>query len=313
MSARMLTSNNPDLYKPGLRKAYLSEVDDIPKQGRQWINIISGPNPGGQAGRNYFQDVQVASFGPWLPKPQGAPIQYDRIQEVGLVTYQPYTFGMGARVTMEAMDDELYGVMEKIATELAAAGAYQMENQFFRVLNSGAGTQGGTGFTATGFDSTALFSTAHPLKRGGTCANRATTDMDLSVTALEVAQELMQTTLSESGTPTPRTGEMLVVPPGLYYTAKELTQSELKPYTANNEINPVRGEQQFIQVNYLSDTDSWFLLAAKEKHDLNAWLRRDIDIEFGDDFDTGDLKLKGVFRLAAGHGDWRGSFGSYGA
>lgn len=314
MPARMMTSSNPDLYKPGLRKAYLSTVDSIPKEGRQFLNVIAGPNPGGQAGRNYFQDVQVASFGPWLPKPEGSPIQYDRIQEVGLVTYQPYTFGMGARVTMEAMDDELYGIMEKIASELGAAGSYQMENQFFRPLNSGAGTSGGTGFTATGFDSAALFSTAHPLKRGGTNANRATTDMDLSVTALEVAQDLMQTTLSESGTPDPRSGEVLIVPPALYWTAKELTSSELKPYTANNEVNPLYGEgMSMMMVHYLSDTDSWFLLARKERHDLNAWMRRDIDIEFGDDFDTGDLKLKGVLRMATGHGDWRGTFGSYGA
>lgn len=314
MPARMMTSSNPDLYRPGLRKAYLSTIDDIPKQGRQFLNVISGANPGGQAGRNFFEDVQVASFGPWIPKPEGSPIQYDRIQEVGLVRYQPYTFGLGARVTMEAMDDELYGVMEKIASELAAAGAYQMENQFFRPLNSGSGTQGGTGFTAAGFDDAALFSTSHSLQRGGTNSNRATTDMDLSVTALEIAQNLMQTTLSESGTPSPRQGEVLVVGPALYYTARELTGSELKPYTANNEINPIYDDGlQMMQVNYLSDPDSWFLLARKGKHDINAWIRRDIDIEFGDDFDTGDLKLKGVFRMATGHGDWRGAFGSYGA
>ena len=42
-------------------------------------------------------------------------------------------------------------------------------------------------------------------------------------------------------------------------------------------------------------------------------VRREIDIEFDGDFDTGDLKMKGVFRLATGHGDWRGTFGSQGA
>ena len=312
--ARMLTSNNPDLYKPGLRRVYLSAVADIPKEGRQILNVISGPSPGGQAGRNYFDDVQVASFGGFISKPEGEPIQYDRIQEVGTVRYQPFTFGLGARATMEAMDDELYGVMAKLARELGAAGGYTQEVQFFRPLNSGFGTTGGTGFTAAGFDSTALFSTAHPLKRGGTAANRATTDMDLSVTALEIAQDLMQTTVSESGTPDPRQGEVLVVPPQLCWTAKELTTSELKPYTANNEINPLYGEgMQMMMVHYLTDNDSWFLFARKDRHDVNTWIRREIDVEFDSDFDTGDLKMKGVFRLATGHGDWRGVFGSLGA
>jgi len=311
--ARMLTVNNPDLYKPGLRKVYLSAIADVPQEGRQILNVITGSNPGGQAGRHYFDDLQVASFGPFIGKPEGEPIQYDRLQEVGTVRYTPYTFGLGARATREAMDDELYGVMAKIARELGGAGAYAREVQYFRPINSGFGTTGGTGFTASGFDSTALFSTAHPLKRGGTNANRATTDMDLGVTALEIAQELMQTTLSESGTPDPRHGEVLVVGPSLYYTAKELTSSELKPYTANNEINPLYGEQQFIQVHYLSDSDSWFLFAKKDKHDVNFWVRQDIDVEFDSDFDTGDLKIKGTARWAVGHGDWRGCFGSLGA
>lgn len=313
--ARMLTSNNPDLYKPGLRKAYLSAVDAIPREGRQFLNMITGPNPGGQAGRAYFQDVMIASFGPWAPKPEGTPIQFDRIQEVGLVTYTPFTWALGARATFEAMDDELYGVMAKIASELGSAGGYTQEVQFFRPLNGGFGTTGGTGFTAGGFDSgTALFSTAHPLKRGGASANRATVDMDLSVTALEIAQDLMQTTLSESGTPAPYHGEVLIHGPQLYWTAKELTQSELKPYTADNEVNPVYGEGMMsMMVHYLTDTDSWFLFSRKDRHDVNAWLRQEIDLQFGDDFDTGDLKMKGVFRLAVGHGDWRGTFGSLGA
>ena len=311
--ARMLTANNPDLYAPGLRKVYLSSVDDVPREGRQILNVITGPNPGGQAGRHYFDDVQVASFGAWLDKPEGEPIQYDRISEVGTVRYTPFAFGLGARATKEAMDDELYGVISKLARELGGAGAYTQEVQFFRPLNGGFGTTGGTGFSATGFDDLALYSTAHVLKRGGTSANRATTDMDLSVTALEIAQNIMQTTLDESGLPNPKSGSLLVVSPANYYTAKEITQSELKPYTANNEINPVKGEFSFIQVHYLTDTDSWFLFADKGQHDVNAWIRNEIDIEFDSDFDTGDLKMKGYFRLATGHGDWRGTFGSLGA
>jgi hypothetical protein len=215
---------------------------------------------------------------------------------------------------MEAIDDELYGVMAKLASELGSVGGYTQEIQGFRPLNSGFGTAGGTGFAAAGFDSTALFSTAHPLKRGGTAANRATTDMDLSVTGLEIAMNLMQTTLSESGTPTPRMAAVLVVGPTNYFAMKELTQSELKPYTSNNEVNPIYGEGlQGMQVNYLTDEDSWFLFAEKGKHDVNVWIRREIDIEFDSDFDTGDLKMKGIFRFATGHGDWRGTFGSQGA
>jgi hypothetical protein len=309
----MMTTTNPSLYAPGLRKVYLSSDADIPKEFRQFLNVISGANPGGQAGRNYFDDELVASFSTFVAKPEGDAIQYDRIQQVGSVRYTPFTFGLGARATMEAMDDELYGVMAKLAKELGAAGAYQMEVQGHRPFNSGFGTTGGTGFTATGHDSLGLFSTAHTLKRGGTAANRATTDMDLSLTALEIATDLFETIPNESGMPAPRSPSVLLCGPTLKWTAREITESELKPYSANNEINPIKGEFSYMVDHFLTDTDSWFLLAEKNRHDLNAWIRMQNDVQFDSDFDTGDLKMKGVFRMAVGHGDWRGSFGSQGA
>jgi hypothetical protein len=311
--ARLLTTTNPALYAPGLRKVYFSAVADIPKEFRQFLNVINGANPGGQAGRNYFDDEQVASLSTFVPKPEGDAIQYDRIQQVGSVRYTPFTFGLGCRVTMEAMDDELYGVMAKLSKELGAAGAHQAEVQGHRPFNSGFGTTGGTGFTAAGFDTLALFSTAHTLKRGGTAANRATTDADLSVTAIEIATDLFETTPNESNMPAPRSPAVLIVNPAQVWTAKEIAESQLKPYTANNEINPVKGTFTYFIDHYLTDSDSWYLLAEKDRHDINAWMRKPIDVEFDSDFDTGDLKMKGVFRMAVGHGDWRGTFGSLGA
>jgi hypothetical protein len=313
MSARMNTGNFANLLKPGLRDAVFSTITDFPKEFRQWANVINGANPGGESGRAYFDDLQVASFGTAAPKPEGEHIQYDDIREVATVRYTPITVALGARATMEMYADEKYGVMQKLAKEITAAVLHQFEVRAHLPLNSGFATTAQTGFTAAGFDTGALFSTAHTLKRGGTQPNRVAADSDLSSTALQTALDYFELTVSESNTPAPRKAKTLVVPPQLRWIAKELTQSELKPYTTNNEINPIKGEFQFIVSHYLTDADSWFLLSDKEQHDINVWIRMAPAFEMGDDFDTGDAKMKVTGRIASGHGDYRGTFGSLGA
>lgn len=314
MAARMMTTQFAGLVTPGLRKVYLSTLTDIEKEFRQWANVINGADPGGEAGRNFFEDIRVGSFGTAAPKPQGEHIEYDDMIEGDTVRYTPFAFALGARVSHELYTDEKYGVMAKMAKELAAASLHQMEVQAHRPLNSGFSTTGGTGLTAAGFDNLALFSTAHTLLRGGTTANRATTDQDLSTTAITNMADLMEGTVNESGMPTPRKPKVLLIPYQLKWVAKELLDSELKPYTGNNEVNPLGGEGlSYMVSHYLTDADSWFLLAAKDRHDINVWIREAPWFEMDDDFDTKDAKMSTYFRMASGHGDFRGVAGSQGA
>lgn len=311
--ARAFTTQFSQLVAPGLRKVYFDSLDGIPKEFRQLFNIIP-PNPGGQAGRNYFDDLQVASLGTFAEKPEGEPVQYDTPVQGNTVRYSPYSFGLGFRITEEMQEDDLYGVMVRMTRQLSMAAMHAMEVQGHRPLNNGFSTTGGTGHLAAGFDSLALFSTAHVLLRGGTRANRATTDLDLSVTAIEQAYDLMETWVNHSGMPMPSKASLLVVPPQLKWIAKEITESELKPYTANNEINPLGGEGlKYMVDHYLTDSDAWFLLGPKAQHDVNVWIRREPKFTVGDDFDTGDAKCRGTFRMASGHGEPDACFGSQGA
>ena len=277
------------------------------------MNVITGEDPGGEAGKAFFDDLQVASYGPYGNKPEGDPITYDVPIQGNLVRYTPSTWALGSRMTKEAKQDGKYGVFDKMAKELGFAANYSLEVQGHRPLNSGFGTTGGTGFTAAGFDTLALFSTAHTLLRGGTAANRLTTDVDLSQTGLELAYDTLHGTVNESNMPTPMIPQLLVYHYTQEWIVKELLNSNQKPWTNTNDVNTVKSSVTPITSHYLTDTDSYFVLAAKGRHDLNMWMRQAPDFETGDDFDTGDSKMKGTFRVAVGHGDWRGSFGSAGA
>ncbi len=311
--SRMLTGNFVQSVTPGLRKQYFSTLQNIAKEFRQVFNITP-ENPGYGAGLNFFEDLRVASFGTFAQKPQGNPISYDTAVEETKVRYTPYTFGLGYRITEEMQEDELYGMVDQLTVELGMAALHQLEVQSFRVLNNAfITTGGGTGLTVTGFNNEALISTSHALVRGGTTRNRASTDLDLGVTSLEAAIDIFETNVNDSNMPVPIKPAVLLVPPQLKWVAKELTESELKPFTGNNEVNPLGGEGlQYMVVHYFSSAQTWMLLGPKAQHDLNVWIRRQPRIQVGDDFDTGDAKVKGSFRCAAGHGDFRGVFGSLG-
>jgi hypothetical protein len=311
--SRMLTSNFTQEVTPGLRKVYFSTLKNIAQEFRQVFNLIP-EEPGHGAGLNFFEDLRVASLGTFAAKPQGQAITYDIPQEETKVRYTPYTFGLGYRITEEMQEDELYGLVERLTTELGMSAMHQMEVQSFRILNNAFGTTGGgTGFGATGFASEGLISTSHALVRGGTAKNRAATDLDMGITSLEQAIDIFETNANESNMPVPLKPALLLIPPQLKWVARELTESELKPYTGNNEVNPLGGEGlQYMVCHYLSATGTWFLIGPKAQHDMNVWIRRQPRYNVGDDFDTGDAKAKGAFRIASGHGDWRGVFGSQG-
>jgi len=321
MAARMMTTQFANLVKPGLRRVSIQQLQQTPKEFRQIFNVVAGPNPGGEAGRNFFDDLLISPMGTFIAKGEGTSIQYDRVAEVGTVRYTPYAYALGARITHEMWEDELYGVMSKIYRLIARSGLHQMEVQAFRVLNFGfAGTgNAGTGFTQAGFDINTgatgqLFNSAHTLKRGGTIANRAAVDLDLSVTSVENASDLLELNVDEAGMPDPRHLEHLVIPPQLKWIAREITESELKPYTGDNEVNPLGGEGiSYMMVHYFIDPDMWIATGPKDQHDLNVWVREEPMFDAGDDFDSKDVKVSGMFRIAEGHGDFRGTFGSQGA
>jgi hypothetical protein len=60
--------------------------------------------------------------------------------------------------------------------------------------------------------------------------------------------------------------------------------------------------------HYLTDPDSWFLVAGKGDHDINFFTRQPIRFQNGDDFDT-VMPAQGLQRFSAGAGEWRGPLG----
>jgi phage major head subunit gpT-like protein len=292
------------LLAPGLRKVFFQLLDERPAEYSRIANEETSK-------RAYEEDVEIGGLGSMPVKPEGRGIVYQDFRQGGKKRYTHLTYGLGFRVTLEMMEDDLYNVMKKNTRELAKASRNAREVSFFNMLNNGFTTE--YGFPKFGANEP-LFSAIHTKLGGGTGSNRASTDADLSPTSLEAGVISFESLSDEMDIPVVIKPSLLVVPPGSKMIAREILGSEFRPYTSNNEINALREEGlDYMVGHYIVDPDSWFLLAKKGDHDLNFFERAATRFQNGDDFDTGDAKFKGFQRFSVGAGEWRGAYGSQGA
>ena len=150
---------------------------------------------------------------------------------------------------------------------LARAMAHTKQVKSVVPLNNGftAAYQGGDGvnlFTAVGDGITG--GGGHPLVGGGYNSNRPATAVDLNETSLEAAVIQIGKWTDERGLMIAARPQTLVIPPDLQFVATRVMKSELRPGTADNDINAVRSMGVVpggtVVNHFLTDTDAWFLL-----------------------------------------------------
>jgi hypothetical protein len=298
--ARVSTGGFSALLAEGLWRVLFNTLN---RQPNQWVGVMKTHD----MKKAYEEDTKVAGLGSMVPKPEGDPISFDvPIMGAG-VRYTPASYGLGFRITREMWDDDLYHIMDKMASELGRAASYKIEVDAWSILNNGFNP------AFTGSDGLPLLHVAHTrLDGGAVMANKPTVDVDFSATAYQAALDHFKTMVDERGRPIVMSPSLLIIDPSFEWAAKEILESEYKPYTANNEINVLRsdGKMDYLLSRYLTDADSWFVLS--DEHDLNFFWRVKPETGEADDFLTGDALYKIYSRYAKGFTEWRGVYGSSG-
>lgn len=246
-------------------------------------------------------------------KQEGAPTSFDNSAGQRF-TYnaEHFEIGLGYAITRKAIDDNLYksefgpsndGLMEsfKETEEIYAAN----------VFNSG------TTYNAQiGGDGVALFSTAHPIDPPyGTIANQPSPDVDLNETSLLNALITIRTTWrDQAGLKIHARGRKLIVPPNLEPIALRLMRSELRPGTAQNDVNAIQGmndslKEGFMVWDYLTSSYAWFVIT---NHDgLIFFNRKKFEMDMSVEFTTDNLLVKGYQRYVPSYYDWRAVWGTF--
>jgi hypothetical protein len=259
--------------------------------------------------RSFEEETKLSGFSAAPVKNEGSAIAYDNAQEAFTARYTHETIALGFSLTEEAIEDNLYDSLSGRYTKaLARAMAYTKQVKAANVLNNG--------FTATGGDGVALFSTQHPLVSGGVNSNTPSTQADLNETSLENAVIQIAAWTDERGLLIAAKPKKLVIPPALQFVATRLLETELRVGTADNDINAIKNNgsipEGYAINHFLTDTNAWFL-TTDVPNGLKHFVRTPMSTGMDGDFDTGNVRYKARERYSFGYSDPLGVFGSQGA
>ncbi len=271
----------------------------------QWRQIFAVSKEGKKA---YVEDVLMTGLGQARVKAEGAGVEYDNAAESYVSRYMFETIALAFSITEEAVEDGLYGdIGAKLAKALARSHQYTKNVKGASVLNNA--------FTAgyTGGDGVVLCSTSHPLFGGGTGSNTLSTQADLSETSLEDMLVLMGTVTDDRGLKIPVSAKKLIVPNASQFIAARLLKTDLRPATADNDINAVKMTTglDYAVNKFLTDDDAWFL-TTDCPDGLKYIERLGINTKMEGDFETGNMRYRARERYVFGWSDWRGVFGTSG-
>ena len=244
-------------------------------------------------------------------KTEGGQTAFDNNAGERYVYNQEHTeIALGYAITRKAIDDNLYKT-QFAPSNLGLIESFQQTKEIYgaNILNTA------TTYNASiGGDGVALCSTSHPID-GGTVANRPAVDVDLNEATLLNAMISIRTNFKDqAGLKVFARARKLVVPPQLEPVAIRLTKTELRPGTADNDVNAIMmtagGLPESYMVNdFLTSQYAWFLLTNIDGLSYMERVKFETDMQV--DFVTDNLLVKGYERYSFGYYNWRSIFGSF--
>ena len=243
-------------------------------------------------------------------KTEGGQTSFDNNAGERFVYNQEHNeIALGYAITRKAIDDNLYKTQFH-PSNLGLIESFQQTKEIYgaNILNTAQ-----TYNSAIGGDGVSLVNTSHPID-GGVVANRPAVDADLNESSLLNAMIAIRTKYrDQAGLKVFARGRKLVVPPALEPTAIRLTKTELRPGTANNDVNAILttagGLPEGYMVNdFLTSARAWFLLTNIDG--LSYMDRVSFETDMQVDFVTDNLLVKGYERYSFGYYNWRSIFGS---
>jgi hypothetical protein len=244
-------------------------------------------------------------------KTEGGQTSFDNNAGERYVYNQEHVeIGLGYGITRKAIDDNLYKTQFH-PSNLGLIESFQQTKEIYgaSILNTAT-----TYNSAVGGDGVALCSTAHPID-GGTVANRPAVDVDLNEATLLNGMISVRTNFKDqAGLKVFARARKLVVPPQLEPVAIRLVKTELRPGTADNDVNSIMMTagglpESFMTNDFLTSARNWFLLTNIDGLSYMERIKFETDMQV--DFVTDNLLVKGYERYSFGYYNWRSIFGSF--
>jgi hypothetical protein len=263
-----------------------------------------------QTDRDIWQSTELHDMELFAQIAEGEEYSYKRLKQGASKSFTIKKMGLGFSISRESIEDGKVDLVGDMTALLADSAMESKEVDAMNVFNNGAGSE-------TTADAVSVFNSAHTLPSGQTFSNVLATAADLSETSFKQAiTEFRTNFIGDSGIKKLIEPKILLVPDTNRLYAKELVGSELKPDSADNNMNSLKGEGiMVVSSPHLTDTDSWFLIGPKtpDKNGLRVINRQSIQTKSEEDFDRDAIRYKASYRERLGAIHPYGLFGCYGA
>jgi len=244
-------------------------------------------------------------------KTEGGQTAFDNSAGERFIYNQEHVeIALGYAITRKAIDDNLYKT-QFMPSNLGLIESFQQTKEIYgaNVLNTAT-----TYNASVGGDGQPLCSPSHPID-GGTVSNTPSVQVDLNEATLLNGMISIRTNFKDqAGLKVFARGRRLVVPPQLEPVAIRLTKTELRPGTADNDVNAIMmtagglPEGYFVN-DFLTSPYAWFLLTNIDGLSYMERVRFETDMQV--DFVTDNLLVKGYERYSFSYYNWRAIWGSF--
>jgi len=243
-------------------------------------------------------------------KTEGGQTAFDNGAGERYIYNQEHTeIALGYAITRKAIDDNLY----KTQFQPSNLGLIESFNQTKEIYGANVINTSTTYNASVGGDGKALIATDHPID-GGTVANRPATDVELNEATLLAGMIAVRTAFKDqAGLKVFARARKLLVPPQLEPIAIRLTKSELRPGTADNDVNAIISTsgglpEGYMTNDFLTSATAWFLITNIDGLSYMERVKFETDMQV--DFVTDNLLVKGYERYSFGYYNWRSIWGS---
>lgn len=291
----------PELLYPGLAAIWGLSYKEYPRTYTKFMEMKTST-------KRFEKEQGMSGFTLAGVKDEGDSVNFARLTQGYQKEYNHTTYGLGAIITREMVEDDQYNVIQKIPALLAEAYVRTCETQGHAVVNNGFDS------AVTGADGQPLFSLVHPNSGsgGGNQANTPTTASDLTQTSLEAGIIAVRNFRDENNQRKFFDIKKILVSNFDEFNVKKILNTQYKVGSADNDVNVVAGMNiEPVVSSYLIDPDAWFLTTNAE-NGITFYERRAAGIERDNDISTQNLAIVTTGRFDTGWTDWRGAYGNPG-
>jgi hypothetical protein len=242
-------------------------------------------------------------------KTEGGQTAFDNNAGERYVYNQEHTeIALGYAITRKAIDDNLYKT-QFAPSNLGLIESFQQTKEIYgaNVLNTAT-----TYNASVGGDGVALVSASHPID-GGVISNYTTNELNES-TLLNAMIAVRSNFKDQAGLKVFARARKLIVPTALEPVAIRLTKTELRPGTADNDVNAIMMTsgglpESYMVSDFLTSSSAWFLLTNIDGLSYMQRVKFETDMQV--DFVTDNLLVKGYERYSFGYYNWRSIYGAF--